>query len=197
MNPYKSERAWNCTQAFYKKYFSDTRPRVLLLGINPGRFGGGITGIPFTDPVQLESTCAIENDFEKKSELSSGFIYEMINHLGGPAKFYGAFYISAVCPLGFVRHNKNLNYYDLKELMEEWEPFFVSTIKEQMRFCRTDHVFSIGQGQNIKYLTFLNAKHHLFEKITALPHPRWVMQYRLKRKNEYLEEYALKLSTYY
>src|SRR3982750_3755125 len=59
-----------CT-SFYKKYYSDNHQRHLLLGINPGRFGGGITGIPFTDPIRLEKVCGIENDFQKKQELSS------------------------------------------------------------------------------------------------------------------------------
>ena len=49
--------------------------RHLLLGINPGRFGGGVTGIPFTDPIRLQNVCGIENNFEKKQELSSVFIY--------------------------------------------------------------------------------------------------------------------------
>ncbi len=39
--------------------------RYLILGINPGRFGGGITGIPFTDPIRLQNICGIENDFQK------------------------------------------------------------------------------------------------------------------------------------
>ena len=38
-----------CT-SFYKKYYSDKNKRRLLVGINPGSFGGGTTGIPFTDP---------------------------------------------------------------------------------------------------------------------------------------------------
>ncbi len=194
MNPYKVDIAWDYTQKFYKKYFDDSNERVLLLGINPGRFGGGITGIPFTDPLQLENSCDIENQFEKRSELSSTFIYEMIHHLGGPATFYGKFYISAVCPLGFVKNGKNLNYYDIRELMEQWESFFVTKLKEQLSFCKSDQVFSIGQGQNISYLKLLNSKYKLFDKITALPHPRWVMQYKLKRKQAYIEEYSAKLA---
>ena len=89
--------------SFYTKYYSDNNKRILLLGINPGRFGGGVTGIPFTDPVRLEKVCGIKNDFQKKQELSSVFIYEMIEAYGGAEKFYKQFYISAVSPLGFVK----------------------------------------------------------------------------------------------
>ncbi len=195
MNPYGEQEAWNCTKQFYRKYFDDNNRRRLLLGINPGRFGGGITGIPFTDPVQLDA-CGIKNTFEKRTELSSTFIYEMIDYLGGPTNFYQSFYVSAVCPLGFVKEGKNLNYYDLEELQNQWEPFFVSTLKEQMKFCYSDEVFSIGMGKNVKYIQYLNDKYKLFSKITPLPHPRWVMQYRLKRKKEFIELFANKLSLY-
>ena len=91
-----------CT-AFYNKFYCDNNQRHLLLGINPGRFGGGVTGIPFTDSIRLQNACGIENDFQKKQELSSAFIYEMIDAFGGPEKFYTRFYISAVSPLGFVK----------------------------------------------------------------------------------------------
>ncbi len=192
LNPYTSQQAWNCTQQFYEKFFHDDNKRILLLGINPGRFGSGITGIPFTDPIQLER-CGVKNTFEKRAELSSTFIYELIDHMGGPTAFYQSYYVSAVCPLGFTKDGVNLNYYDLKELQEKWEPFFVSTLKEQIEFCYTDEVYSIGMGKNVNYIQYLNKKYKLFEKITPLPHPRWIMQYRLKLKQHFIEDISNKL----
>src|SRR4249920_3929412 len=62
--------------AFYKKYYNDNNKRHILIGINPGRFGGGTTGVPFTDPIRLQNDCGIPNDFQKKQELSSAFIYD-------------------------------------------------------------------------------------------------------------------------
>src|ERR1700709_1821923 len=59
--------------SFYNKFYTDENKRYLLIGINPGRFGGGVTGIPFTDPIRLEKVCEIQNDFQKKQELSSVF----------------------------------------------------------------------------------------------------------------------------
>ena len=58
------------------------------LGINPGRFGGGLTGISFTDPVALKKYCGIDNQLRNKEELSSKFVYEVINHFGGVNKFF-------------------------------------------------------------------------------------------------------------
>ena len=183
-----------CT-AFYKKYYNDNNQRHLLLGINPGRFGGGVTGIPFTDPIRLENSCHIKNNFQKKQELSSVFMYEMMEAFGGTSLFYKQFYISSISPLGFVQHGKNLNYYDDKILMEKIEPFAVDCMNTQIAFgLKTDVCFCIGEGKNLKYLNKLNAVYKWFKRIESLSHPRFVMQYRLKRKEEFIQQYIDKLN---
>ena len=84
MNPFKEDKKVNeISAAFYKKYYDDTNAHYLILGINPGRFGGGITGIPFTDPKRLIDKCGIPFHGEMKHEPSSAFIYEMIDRLAG------------------------------------------------------------------------------------------------------------------
>src|SRR5690349_4284562 len=113
--PYEDEETRSVMQTFYTRYYQDESPRTFILGINPGRFGAGVTGVPFTDPVRLEKL-NIDNTFARRQELSSVFIYEMIDAFGGPEKFYHQFYITSLSPLGFVRHGKNYNYYDDKTL---------------------------------------------------------------------------------
>jgi len=103
LNPYQSKEVMKVCTTFYQKYYNDNKGLVMILGINPGRFGAGITGIPFTDPVRLEKNCGIKNNFEKRGELSSDFIYRLIGKMGGPDHFYRHFYIGAVSPLGFKR----------------------------------------------------------------------------------------------
>ncbi|MFY0600618.1 MAG: DUF4918 family protein [Cyclobacteriaceae bacterium] len=194
MNPYQDQDTLEYTKAFYDKYYSDDKERSILFGINPGRFGGGITGVPFTDPVILEEKCGIPNPFEKRQELSSKFIYEVIEAFGGLESFNNNHYISAVSPLGFTENGKNLNYYDVPNFKSIFEKYAINRILEQMDFpINTKVAYSIGQGQNLKFLKFLNDKYKIFEKIETLPHPRWVMQYRLKRKDEFIEEYLTKL----
>ncbi|MBG9375666.1 DUF4918 family protein [Panacibacter sp. DH6] len=178
-----------CT-AFYTKFYSDHHQRYLLIGINPGRFGGGVTGLPFTDPIRLQQDCGIENSFQKKQELSSVFIYNVIAAYGGAAAFYSRFYISAVSPLGFVKHGKNLNYYDDKVLQQRIEPFVVTCMNRQLAFGLSRSVcFCIGEGENLTYLQKLNAIHQWFDHIQPLSHPRFVMQYRLKTKDVYIQQY--------
>ncbi|CAN5591983.1 SMUG2 DNA glycosylase family protein [soil metagenome] len=177
-------------KAFYNKFYNDHNKRYLLIGINPGRFGGGVTGIPFTDPVRLQNDCGIANDFQKNQELSSAFIYDMINAYGGAAKFYNQFYISAVSPLGFVREGKNLNYYDDKILQKRIEPFVIDCMEKQLAFgLQRDICFCIGEGENLKFLKALNEKYQWFETIKQLSHPRFVMQYKLKSKDLYIIQY--------
>ena len=59
MNPFIDNETMNICKKFYKKYYDDHNSRTLIIGINPGRFGGGITGIPFTDPIRLQGECCI------------------------------------------------------------------------------------------------------------------------------------------
>jgi len=196
MNPFTDEAAWKLTEAFYNKFYSDTAPRRLIFGINPGRFGGGVTGIPFTDPIRLETVCGIPNDLPKKPELSSLFVYAVIEAYGGPEKFYGDFFITALSPLGFTKNGLNLNYYDDKELLKDCRPFIVQCIREQQKAIAsdTDSCYCLGEGTNYKIFQQLNKEYGFFKEIIPLPHPRWVMQYRRKRLEEFVGLYIEKLS---
>ncbi len=193
--PYSEKETREVMQSFYEKYYDDAEERVLLLGINPGRHGAGVTGIPFTDPVRLEAPCGIENEFPKRAELSSIFVYEVVQAMGGPKAFYRRFYISSLSPLGFLKEGKNYNYYDEKALQEAVEPYIIRHLQDQIDMgCQRDVAFSMGKGKNFAYLKKLNEKHGFFGRVKALPHPRWVMQYRRKKLAEFVEEYRDKLS---
>jgi hypothetical protein len=160
--PQKDKQVRELTKKFFHKYFDDHKQRSLMLGINPGRFGAGITGVNFTAPKQLKHACGIDHHFKLSSELSAEFIYDMIAEYGGPEKFYQDWFIGAVCPLGFVSKTspgpskggegtpsisrssarkdatdktptgKNINYYDDKKLLEAVTPFIVDCINKQM-----------------------------------------------------------------
>jgi hypothetical protein len=93
LNPFKIEQTYTLSKSFYKKYYSDNDSRLFLIGINPGRFGAGVTGVPFTDPVRLESVCKISNNLDKRQELSSVFVYEMIEAFGGTDAFYSKVFL--------------------------------------------------------------------------------------------------------
>jgi hypothetical protein len=194
MNPYQDAYAFSLCDKFYHQYYHDRWQRTLLLGINPGRFGSGITGISFTDPIKLEKECGIKNTFLKKSELSSEFIYAMIRSFGGPELFYRHYFISAISPLGFTRKGKNINYYDDNKLEKAVTPFIIDSIHQLMVMgFSTEKCFCIGEGKNYLFLRKLNDQQKWFKEIIPLAHPRFIMQYRRKQLDRHIEQYLEKL----
>ena len=190
LNPYREPEVQFIIGEFFRKFYSDRQERVILLGINPGRFGAGVTGVTFTDPVRLEEDCGITNTLEKRSELSSRFIYEVIRTFGGAEDFYRRFFLSAVSPLGFTKSGKNLNYYDEKNLENALKEFIPAALQKQCSLgIRRDKAICLGEGKNFNYLQKLNKKAGLFGEILPLPHPRWVMQYRFNRRDEFIQTY--------
>lgn len=197
MNPMKEsgKETRRVVEAFYRKFYEDNRRRRLIVGINPGRFGAGVTGIPFTDTKRLENL-GIRLESAVTHEPSSVFIHETIDAFGGPARFFGVFYITALCPLGFVRRNAagrevNYNYYDDERLERAVTPFIIASMKAQLAWgCETDVCFCLGSGKNFRFFEKLNEREKFFDKIVPLDHPRFIMQYRLKKKSEYVKKYV-------
>lgn len=202
LNPFRdSPVAGDISGRFYRAYYDDNAPRHLILGINPGRFGAGLTGIPFTDPKRLVSECGIPYTGKVTHEPSSVFVYDMIRAYGGPVAFYRKFYINSLCPLGFttVQENgreKNYNYYDSPALTAAVSDYIVENIRTQIGLgCATDVCFCFGTGQNERYLRKVNAEQGFFARIVALEHPRFIMQYKQKSKSEYIQRYLAAFAT--
>ncbi|MGE5394310.1 MAG: uracil-DNA glycosylase family protein [Candidatus Saccharibacteria bacterium] len=196
MNPFKeNDQIIPISSTFYRKYYNDHNQRHLILGINPGRFGAGVTGIPFTDTKRLKEKCDIPYFGKETHEPSSVFVYEVIEAYGGAHAFYNDFYINSICPLGFVIIDnqgkvKNYNYYDSKALTEAVYDFSVENIRKQIALgCKTDVCFCFGTGKNEKFLRSLNQEYGFFKQIIALEHPRFVMQYQSKNKDFYIDKY--------
>ncbi len=188
--PFNNEETQRIMQEFFQKYYADTKPRNYLIGINPGRLGSGITGIGFADAYHLEKYCDIPSSFDKRVEISAAFMFEVMEADGGVEKFYKDFFFTTVMPLGLLKNDKNYNYYDDLQTQTALEPFIEETLLKQMSFPQVKpNIICVGQGKNLKYLKAFNDKHHCFESIDVLPHPRWVMQYRRKEKQKYINAY--------
>ena len=188
--PFDNTETRRVMQTFFDKYYEDEKPRTYLVGINPGRLGSGITGIGFADAYHLDKYCNIPNNFDKRVEISAAFMFEVIEAYGGVEKFYKDFFFTTVMPLGLLKESKNYNYYDDLETQNALEPFITKTLLEQMAIPQAKpNIICVGQGKNLKYLKAFNDKHHCFESIEVVPHPRWVMQYRRKEKQKYIDVY--------
>lgn len=202
MNPFaENPAAAETSSRFYRKYYNDTKTRRLILGINPGRHGAGVTGIPFTDTRRLEEKCGLTMEGFSTHEPSSVFIYRLIDAYGGVEAFYGDFYITSVSPLGFVKINDtgrevNFNYYDTPELTAAVLPFMVQSIEAQLEFGLDRlRCFCLGNNQNYKFLTKLNREKGYFGEIVPLEHPRFIMQYRSRFLEEYISKFLGLLQT--
>jgi len=196
MNPFtENPDALEVSSAFYHKFYNDHNKRFLILGINPGRFGAGVTGIPFTDTKRLTEKCGLQINSISTHEPSSVFVYDIIDAYGGVEKFYSDFYINSPCPLGFVITNSkgkevNFNYYDSRDLLNKIKNFLVDSIKLHIsKGLKTDICYCLGAGKNFKIISKLNQKYGFFNKLIPLEHPRYIMQYKSKHKKQYIDKY--------
>lgn len=203
MNPFReNDEILSISEKFYTKFYSDNKTRRIILGINPGRLGAGVTGIPFTDTKRLLEICEIDIGSIQTHEPSSVFVYDLIEKYGGSEKFYKEFYINSVCPLGFIEQNEkgnwvNCNYYDYKELFNLTKNFIISSLKKQIQIGVDTSICYVLGKKNAKFLKIINDQEHLFEKIIAFDHPRYIVQYKSKEKERYISEYLNELKKHH
>ena len=201
VNPFcDNPEAVKVMEQFYRKYYTDSRKRKFIIGINPGRHGAGITGIPFTDTKHLENVCGIRMQSAQTHEISSVFVYDMIAQYGGTELFYQDFFINSPFPLAIVREKEvgkwiNANYYDDTSLLRMTEEFMITSLKKQITIgIDCSEVFVLGK-KNATYISEMNKKANLFGRITVLEHPRYIQQYKSKDKQFYIDKYILTLNS--
>lgn len=189
INPYERDDVKEIVKKFYTKFYNDQNERLFIIGINPGRFGGGLTGISFTDPVALRQHCGIENRFGDRKELSSKFIFSVVEEFDGAKKFFSRFFLTALYPFAIIKNGKNYNYYDEKSLSEALRAEIIKNIERQINFgARRDLAILLGK-KNADYFLTINDEYNFFKKIIVLEHPRYIMQYKLKQIDSYIHKY--------
>jgi hypothetical protein len=194
MNPYQEPVVQHLVSEFYSRFFRDDTPRIFVLGINPGRFGAGVTGISFTTPQNLRRYCGIDNNLPDTPELSSRFIYQVVEAFGGATAFYGRFFLTSLFPLALTKSGKNYNFYDDRTTTEALWPAITETVRTQNNFGYDRRVAVCLGRKNETYLRRLNDQQHFFDRIVTLDHPRYILQYKTKDVPVYLERY---ISTLY
>lgn len=202
LNPYfDNPETLMVMKQFYLKYYNDHHKRKFIIGINPSRHGAGITGVPFTDTKRLKTECGIEMKSAHTHEISSVFMYDMIATFGGVQEFYKQFYINSPFPLAIIRQGKNgkwvnANYYDDNALFNDLKPFMVESLKSHIALgLDINEVFVLGK-KNYRFLEVINREEKLFNKMTAIEHPRYIQQYKSKEKDLFINKYILMLNNY-
>ncbi len=195
MNPFfDNPETLQVMQSFYHKFYQDNKPRKFIIGINPSRHGAGVTGVPFTDTKRLATYCGINMKSAKTHEVSSVFIYDMIEAFGGVEKFYQSFYINSPFPLAILRKLPsgawlNANYYDDPSLFSCVKKFMISSLHQHIKLgLDTKKVFILGK-KNAIFIQKMNKEEHLFENLVVLEHPRFIQQYKSKEKQLYIDKY--------
>lgn len=194
LNPFfDNKETIEVMEAFYQKFYGDNGIRRFLIGINPSRHGAGVTGVPFTDTKRLASHCGIRMASARTHEVSSVFMYDMIEQYGGVQRFYRDFYINSPFPLAIIRKKGanwvNANYYDDRGLFDAVKPFMKESIRRHIALgIDTEKVFVLGK-KNADLLARINQEEQFFNELVALDHPRFIQQYRSRYKEEYITEY--------
>ncbi|RYC67912.1 MULTISPECIES: uracil-DNA glycosylase family protein [Spirosoma] len=198
MNPYQEPAVQAIVSEFYGKFYNDTTPRVFVLGINPGRFGAGVTGISFTTPQNLDRYCGIANSLldtgpSRRPELSSRFIYQVVDAFGGAGDFYGRFFLTSLFPLALTKDGKNYNFYDDRLTTDALWPAITEAVRTQTGFGYDRRVAVCLGRKNETYLHRLNDQQGFFDRIVTLDHPRYILQYKAKSVATYLDRYITTL----
>ncbi|TDF98001.1 uracil-DNA glycosylase family protein [Paenibacillus piri] len=110
-------RQQEIVKQFYQRYYCEnSKPRLVLCGINPGRRGAGKTGVPFLDFKSLSQLMPEINNNDE--ELSAQFVFKVIAHFGADT-FFQHVYLTNISWFGFEGTNNgrkvNVNYYELDD----------------------------------------------------------------------------------
>jgi len=103
--------------------------------------------------------------------------------------FFTRVFLTALYPFAIIKDGKNYNYYDDKSLKEKLKAEIIKTIESQIEFgAKRDFAILLGK-RNAEYFYPINEKHKFFKRIFVLEHPRYIMQYKLKQINKYVNKY--------
>lgn len=196
LRPYTDPEVQRVLGLMCRKHYAGTHPRVGVWGINPGRFGAGVTGLSFTDPWAVEHDLAIPTTLEGRRELSAEFISRVIAAYGGPQEFYRDVYMSALSPLGFTRHGVNINFYDDPQLATTIRPKIIEWISAALKAgVRRDVTIVLGAGKLRSYMDRHIRTSVGIDEVIYLDHPRYIMQYRRRDVDAYVELYVETIRT--
>ena len=75
-------------------------------------------------------------------------------------------------------------------MREKLYSFIIKSLQLQLAFgIDTSVCYCIGSGENYKFLLKINKEYKFFDEIIPLEHPRFIMQYNSKQKDNFIEKY--------
>jgi hypothetical protein len=191
LQPYTDPEVRRVVHQMCRRFYVGEGQRIGIWGINPGRFGAGVTGLSFTDPWAVAHDLGIETTLTGRRELSAEFISRVISAYGGPTSFYHDVYMSALSPLGFISHGVNINFYDDAHLALLMRPQIVQWMKTALNAgVRRDVTIVLGTGKLRQYVERYVRSDVGLDQVIYLDHPRYIMQYRRRYVDDYVQKYV-------
>lgn len=152
-------------RAYYEKFYANRGNRLVLCGINPGRYGAGETGIPFVD-FDGVSRLMSEN-YGHDQERSAQFILSVIEGYG-LGEFQNSVYLTNLSWFGFRRDGRNMNYYNLPRIVRHQ---FLESFVEEMKIVQPSAIVPLSE-EVARELRKLAAAGQLdFPIADRIPHP--------------------------
>ena len=182
------EYAWEIHRAYLEK-FAVGRKRIVFLGMNPGPYGMGQTGVPFGEVTAVRDWMGLRGAVSKpagehpakpvgglackRSEVSGKRLWGLFAQKSGtPEAFFREHYVHNYCPLLFLENTKlgrnvtpeNLSVADMAPVYAACDEF----LRELVAVQRPEWVVGVGgfaEGRAKVALAGLPVR------IGALPHP--------------------------
>ena len=178
--------AWKTHRDYLERY-GGGRPRVLLLGMNPGPFGMAQTGVPFGDIGMVRDWLGIEAPVEHparehpkrpvagfqcpRGEVSGQRLWGWArDHFATPQRFFQQFFVANYCPLAFVEASGR-NYTPDKLPTAERAALFKpcdEALRRTIEQLRPEHVVGVGRFAADRAAAALRGTGI---KLGVMPHP--------------------------
>lgn len=171
--------------AFCEKFYSNQIPKIVICGINPGRLGAGLTGVPFFDFASLSKIFPSiqRNDTENTAQ----FFFKVIEKIG-VERFFKYFYITNVSSVGYSKGKSNFNF---NKLPDNLQSIVFSNFAKEIELIKPAKIIALGEAAFNGVESALGKNNYRLEK---LKHPSWIMQYKRDEINFWVQAYADALS---
>lgn len=179
---------------FERLYIEPNKPKIVLCGINPGRYGAGKTGIPFIDFNSLSEM--LPNVNRKDAEPSAQFFFSVVKKFG-IIDFYRSFYVTNISRYGFSRisKQKNVNYYD-NTIPTEVTLCLIDKFIREMSVINPNVIIPLSTCVDYELKKQKGTGRITAEIGTRLSHPSWISTYRRKELEAWVDKYVQELIDY-
>ena len=178
--------AWRPHRAYLERY-GRGRPRVILLGMNPGPFGMAQTGVPFGDGGMVRGWLGIEGPVGRparehpkrpvagfhcpRGEVSGQRLWGWArDKFITPQRFFERFFVANYCPLAFIEASGRNRTPDKLPRAEQAALFKAcdAALRRTVERLRPEHVVGVGRFAADRAAAALKGSG---VKLGMMPHP--------------------------